>query len=42
MELVILDNIQVQLPVEDLFKRLRVGEDSPDAATIKNVIREAE
>ena len=42
MELVILDNIQVQLPVEDLFKRLRVGEDSPDAATLKNVIREAE
>jgi hypothetical protein len=39
---VILDDIPVRLAEDGLFKRLRVGGDSPQAAELRGLIREAE
>lgn len=42
MEAVILDDIPVQLPVESLFKQLRVSQDSPHAAALRELIQKAD
>ena len=42
MQSVVLDDIRVQLPLEDLFKRLHVREGSSQAAELRELVREAE